>query len=329
MFTFRPAKQENTPLIIGLAGPTKSGKTYSALRLATGLANGGQVVMINAEGPRGRQYAGEFKYLDCDIDPPHTFERYTEALEAAAKLNPAVLIIDSASHMHDGPGGMLEQHDNEVDRRAGNDFAKRDRVNMAAWIKPKKAENHFIYRLLDMRCHVILCFRAKEKAQVVKGKDPVFRWEPIASDRIAFETIFTLMFLPPPHPRGIPSADFSEMRKPFDTIVKMDQVIDEELGKRLRSWASGTTQDGAVSDLPKDAVGYNVYKNGEKIQEVRFAMPETKVADWLAVFDSCTTVEMAQKQLKLAYESCQTHKDRPAAERIKAAYDKCIARLGG
>jgi hypothetical protein len=29
---FRPAKRENTPLIIGLAGPTKSGKTYSAHR---------------------------------------------------------------------------------------------------------------------------------------------------------------------------------------------------------------------------------------------------------------------------------------------------------
>ena len=35
-FTFRPAKRENAPVLIGLAGGTGSGKTYSALRLARG-----------------------------------------------------------------------------------------------------------------------------------------------------------------------------------------------------------------------------------------------------------------------------------------------------
>jgi uridine kinase len=39
--TIRPAVRENTPLIIGIAGPSKSGKTYSAHRVAAGLAGGG------------------------------------------------------------------------------------------------------------------------------------------------------------------------------------------------------------------------------------------------------------------------------------------------
>src|SRR5260370_36173375 len=119
-FTFRPAKRENTPLIIGVAGPTKSGKTYSALRLATGLANGGTIAMINAEGARGHQYADKFTYAACDIDAPFSPERYTEALNAAEQAKPAVVILDSMSHCHDGPGGILEYHEAELDRLAKN-----------------------------------------------------------------------------------------------------------------------------------------------------------------------------------------------------------------
>src|SRR5262245_55391480 len=75
-FVLRPATRENTPLIVGIGGPTKSGKTYSAHRLAQGLADGGPVAMLNAEGARGHQYADKFKYLACDIEPPYSYGRY-------------------------------------------------------------------------------------------------------------------------------------------------------------------------------------------------------------------------------------------------------------
>ena len=46
--------------------------------------------------------------------------------------------------MHDGPGGLLEYHDAELDRIAGKtDWNKRDKCNFTAWIKPKAAENKF------------------------------------------------------------------------------------------------------------------------------------------------------------------------------------------
>src|SRR6185437_10791882 len=128
--TFRPAKRQNTPLIVGLAGPTKSGKTYSAHRLAIGLAQGGPVAMINAEGAKGHQYSDRFDYLATDLEAPYRPARYTEALKAALALEPrpAVVIIDSLSHMHDGPGGVLEYHEDELDRIAGpTDWKKRER----------------------------------------------------------------------------------------------------------------------------------------------------------------------------------------------------------
>lgn len=254
-YTFRPAVRENTPLIIGIGGPTKSGKTYSALRLAMGLANGGKVAMLNAEGPRGHQYAEKFTYLACDLTPPFRPTSYTEALGEAAKLSPAVVIIDSASHMHDGPGGVLEWHEEILDRMAGKDYAKRQRSTFTAWVEPKAAENQFIYAMLGLKCPVILCFRAKEKIKIVKGQEPIdLGWQPIAGERVAFETIFTLML--PPHSGGVPDLSISQMREPFDALVPPGKPIDEALGRQLAAWAKGgaSTSPAPAPTGPKAAV---------------------------------------------------------------------------
>ena len=247
-FTFRPAKRENTPLIIGIAGPTKSGKTMSALRLAAGLTDQpDRIYMLNAEGARGEQYADWFlakygkQYQNCNIEAPYSPERYTEALLDMAKLKPAVAIIDSASHMHDGPGGLLEYHDAELQRIAGSNQEKRDKSNFTAWIRPKAAENKFIYTMLGIECPVILCFRAKEKMKIVGGKPIDLGWQPIAGERITFETIFTLVL--PPQSRGVPDLELSEMREPFDSMVPARKPIDENLGRELMKWSRGTTPE--------------------------------------------------------------------------------------
>jgi hypothetical protein len=253
-FTHRPAKRENTPLIVGLAGPTKSGKTYSAHRIARGLAQDGRVAMINAEGAKGHQYADEFDYTAIDIGRPYRPERYTEALlyTLAITPKPAVVIVDSASHMHDGPGGLLEYHEDELDRMAGNDFKKRDRMTWTAWIKPKKSENDFIYAMLEADCHIILCFRAKEKIKIVKGADPIdLGWQPIAGERIAFETIFTLTL--PPHSKGVPDLAISDMRKPFDQLIPAGRPLDESVGAALAAWAAGEPSPLGTSDNAADA----------------------------------------------------------------------------
>ena len=234
-FTFRPAVRAHTPLIIGLGGPTKSGKTMSAHRIAVGLAQGGPIVMINAEGAKGHQYAEKFTYLTADIERPYRPARYTEVLRDALATEPppAVVIIDSMSHMHDGPGGLLEWHDEELDRLAGDDQTQRDKKNWTAWIKPKAAENQFIYTMLEAGCHLILCFRAKEKLKIVTGRPPIdLGWQPIAGERIAFETMFTLML--PPHSKGVPDLAISEMREPFDTLIPKRRAVRSLCGLRAR-----------------------------------------------------------------------------------------------
>jgi hypothetical protein len=270
-FTFRPAKRENTPLIVGVAGPTKSGKTYSAHRIAKGLAQGGPVAMLNAEGAKGHQYADEFDYLACDIEAPFSPERYTEALKAALAINPAVVIVDSVSHMHNGPGGMLEYHEAEKKRMGGS-----DKVNFTAWIKPKQAETDFIYTLLGANCHVILCFRAKEKIKIVKGAEPIeLGWQPIASESIPFETIFTLML--PPGSKGVPDLGISQMRKPFDTLIPVGKALDESTGELLAGWAAGASASGSPVRESGDA--------GAETAEASATEADGLVAQILATYD--------------------------------------------
>lgn len=248
-FHFRPETRERSRIIVGLAGPTKSGKTYSAHRLAVGLADGGQVVKINAEGPNGHLYADKFPCLTADIGPPYRPSRFTEALKEALALKPAVVIVDSASHMHDGPGGLLQFHEEELDRIAGNDYKKRERSTWSAWIKPKAEENEFIYTMIGADCHILLCFRAKEKLKIVKGKDPIdLGWQPIAGDRITFETIFTLTL--PPHSKGVPDLEASDMREPFDTMIPVGKQLSEETGALLAAWAAGGTIPATNGSAP-------------------------------------------------------------------------------
>lgn len=243
--SFRPATRENTPIVAGLAGPTKSGKTKSAHRLAQGIAQGAPVAMINTEGAKGHQYADQFQYIAADLTAPFRPQRYTEALKAALALSPrpAVVIIDSLSHMHDGPGGILEWHEEELDRLAGDDKKRRERSTWTAWIRPKAAENEFIYTMLGADCHLILCFRAKEKIKIVTGKPPIdLGWQPIAGERVAFETLFTLVL--PPHCKGVPDLSISEMREPFDTLIPQGQQLSEKTGEAIAKWATGTGENG-------------------------------------------------------------------------------------
>jgi hypothetical protein len=249
-FHFAPPRPTTLPVIAGLAGPSKSGKTFSGLRLATGLAGGGQIAFINAEGARGHLYSNLFQYVAVDLTAPYRPERYTEALKAAIAIEPAVIFIDSMSHMHDGPGGLLEYKEDEVDRLAGANASQKDRDkrNAQAWIKPKAAENEFLYTLLSAVCHVVLAFRAKEKLEWRTGGAPKeLGWQPIASDRVTFETLFTLML--PPHSNGVPDLKLSDMRTPFDTLIPPNKQLSEDTGRALAEWAKGSEAPA----LPREA----------------------------------------------------------------------------
>ena len=99
-FQIRDAKKTQLAVKVLCSGSSGSGKTYTALRLATGIVNkmGGNIVLINTEGNRGDLYSKDFKYQIIDLDEPRTPERYIEAIQYAISQGASVVIIDSLSH---------------------------------------------------------------------------------------------------------------------------------------------------------------------------------------------------------------------------------------
>jgi len=92
---FAKAKMEGIKLRMALCGPTGSGKTYSALNIATNL--GTKIAVIDSENGSAQKYADRFAF---DVVVLDSFEpqKYVQAIRAAATAGYDVLIVDSLSH---------------------------------------------------------------------------------------------------------------------------------------------------------------------------------------------------------------------------------------
>jgi ABC-type dipeptide/oligopeptide/nickel transport system ATPase component len=153
---FRKAKAEQAALKMGLYGLSGSGKTFTALLIAEGLAQltGKKVAFVDTE--RGTDFY-------CKDVPerkihPRAFEfdalytrSITEATEAIKGLNPAefeVVIIDSITHIWEA-----------VRQAYSGRMTKAGTIPFHAWDKIKKPYKELINYLLNSPMHVIICGR--------------------------------------------------------------------------------------------------------------------------------------------------------------------------
>lgn len=244
---FKEAKRANVPLLTGIAGPSGSGKTLSALLLAKGMSGDKPFALIDTESGRALHYADDFDFLHADLAPPYSPERYWEAIKAAAAIDPPVIVVDSFSHEHAGEGGVLDMHEAELARMAGDDWKKREAVKFAAWVKPKREHKLLIQRLLQLRVHLIVCLRAEEKVDIVKdekGKAQVVPkrtlaghvgWIPVCGKELPYELGLSLV-VTPDAPGVAKPIKLPEHLKP---LVPLDRPLDERVGRSLAEWAAG------------------------------------------------------------------------------------------
>lgn len=265
--TYRPAVRKGEKLLIGLAGPSGSGKTYSALELATGIleVDPGDIFVMDTENRRAAMYAGKFNFMHGELHAPFTPEAYLEGIEEAVKQGAKVIVIDSATHEHEGEGGILEMHEAMITKLVGNKdtYARREAVKFTAWIEPKRRHNKFVNRLLQINAHIIFCFRAKEKLLMTKvekdgggTKTEVTSagWQPICADRLEYE--MTTLLVLPPNSKGTPdlTASATKLPEPIAPLVKDGWQISRGLGRVLAEWARGDHRDG---DKPRDKPNTN------------------------------------------------------------------------
>jgi ABC-type dipeptide/oligopeptide/nickel transport system ATPase subunit len=247
-FEAKEAVRESVPLLIGLMGPSGSGKTFSALRLATGIqtVTGGDIYFIDTEARRALHYADQFKFKHVQFDAPFGSVDYLAAIEQCVKQGAKVVVIDSMSHEHIGPGGYLLTQDAEVERMAGNDYAKRERVKMAGWIKPSALRQRMITGILQLNVNLIFCFRAKEKTKPKTGGGiQELGFMPIAGEELLFEMTVNCLLLP--KSGGVPTwrSDqvgeklMMKLPKQFESAFAEQKPLDEDTGRRLAEWAKG------------------------------------------------------------------------------------------
>jgi len=241
-FTFRPAVRENVGLLIGLAGSSGSGKTYTAMRLASGIAGDKRFVVIDTEAGRAKHYADAFKFDHGDLKPPFSPAAYSDAIAAADAAGYPVIVIDSFSHEHAGEGGILDMQEAEFAR-----MGSRDAVKLSSWVKPKSEHRKMVQKLLQVRAHLILCFRAEEKIEMIRGADGKMEvrkkqtatgldgWVPISEKNLPYE--LTASFLLMASKPGIPLP--IKLQEQHRALFPLDKPITEESGKLLAQWAAG------------------------------------------------------------------------------------------
>lgn len=160
--TFAPATKEAAFARIALTGPSGSGKTYTALSLASGLAE--KFAVIDTERGSASKYVG-LNGWQFDTVQPASYSPLSlvETLGVAAGAGYGCVVIDSLSHYWMGTDGMLEQ----VDRRSGpNKFA-------TGWKDVGPEEKKMIDAILSYPGHVIATMRVKTEyvlEENAKGK---------------------------------------------------------------------------------------------------------------------------------------------------------------
>jgi hypothetical protein len=243
------------PLLIGLEGPPGGGKTYSALRLARGIqrVRKGPIDVIDTEAGRSSVYREQIEFGLVRLAPPYRPSRFLAAIrECIALDSPGAIIVDSLSDEHEGEGGVLEWHEEEIDRFAGarkDDWHRRDEVNQAAWIIPKRDRTRLIGGILRITTPLIFTFRAREKTKPIKnaaGKAVPTRmgYQAIAPPEVC-QAMMCLCLLPP-NADGRPmwktgdvAQDFLLKRPNFLAQILTDAQLDENTGEKLAIWAAG------------------------------------------------------------------------------------------
>ncbi|OMC87435.1 hypothetical protein BK128_08390 [Viridibacillus sp. FSL H7-0596] len=233
-FEVQDARREKQKALIGLVGPSGSGKSLSALRLAFGIAREAypdlsdedvwkKIGAADTEHKRLLTYQGQtfgdlsigsFKYID--FSPPFTTDRYRFAIEALRKAGAEIIIVDSLSHQWQGEGGVVETHGG----MQGNSFQN--------WGKLAPETSKLTKALTSADVHMIVTMRVKSDyvIELIDGKNVPKKvgLKPVQKDDMEYE--FDTVF-------NIDMEHQARISKDITNLFEGEFQITEEVGSKL------------------------------------------------------------------------------------------------
>lgn len=230
----RPVQSGQSKIVIGIAGQSGDGKTYTALLIARGLVDKPEEIgFLDTENKRGSLYADilDGKFLIGDLYPPFSPTRYAQAIKQFQDTGVKVLVIDSVTHEWEGEGGC-----DDIANAPKSDGTPR---KVANWIEAKREHKKFMNVLLQSNMNIICCIRAREKVKVemIGGKSEFTSQglQPICEKNFMFELTASVLM-------GNEGKNQKHLKVPAflkEAFGSGQEYLGIETGKKIRKWLDG------------------------------------------------------------------------------------------
>lgn len=269
---FIPVHEITEPrtVAVGLSGGSGTGKTYTALRMARGIAkrvtgnDGAPIGYVDTENKRALHYKEAFPEMmhfdftaldDAGEVVGFGVQRWIEVIDAAEAAGLPVVIIDSFSHAWEGVGGVLEEHAIALERlvaaaqvrAAGKYEIDPSKFSQLAWAEVKPKYRRLIDRIIRAKTNIIICTRAKpvmqkgfgknaENARATKTRRKDVPWDPASDADLMFE--MTAMVILDPSAPGCPVHQI-KVADQFKGLFDPHRPMGEATGFAMAEWAYG------------------------------------------------------------------------------------------
>jgi len=288
MIRFIPVAEITEPrtIAMGLSGGSGTGKTFTALRIARGIAEvmtgkkGAPIGYVDTENKRALHYKEAFPEM-CHFDFTATDEkgdvvgfgvdRWIAVLDAAEAAKLPVVILDSFSHAWEGVGGVLDVQAQALDRlvreaekRANGKYeVDPAKYGQLAWAEIKPKYRRLIDRIVRAKTNIIICTRAKPvmqkgfgqnqtNARATKTRRSDVPWDPASDGDLMFE--MTAMVILDPSAPGCPVHQI-KVADQFKSLFDPQRFMSEKTGAAMAEWAKGqgdAQKQKEAMDLARD-----------------------------------------------------------------------------
>lgn len=228
---FQRATRKKVKLRLSIAGLSGSGKTWSALEIATGMYPNGKIALLDSEANRGELYAENFDYCTMQIAAPFSTDKYIKAIKSAEQEGFDILIIDSLSHAWVGDGGVLS----EVEK-AGGQFQN-------GWKKGTPQHNALVEAIVQSKLHIIATMRSKADYVVEmneKGKNAPRKvgLAPVQRDGLEYE--FTIAM-------DIDHSHVAHVTKDNTNLFDQQYIKPtKEMGEQIMNWLNSGIDENQI-----------------------------------------------------------------------------------